>query len=87
MSELPGQSGHALPTQLRQICAIKRSQAPPVARHIAPIMNYSATDREGISRLAALRDGLQKLGWTEGATFGSTFVGPPKDQPDAGLCS
>jgi putative tryptophan/tyrosine transport system substrate-binding protein len=35
-------------------------------RRIAVLMNLAQSDPEGQARLAALRDGLTKLGWTEG---------------------
>jgi ABC-type uncharacterized transport system substrate-binding protein len=35
-------------------------------RRVGVLMGYSENDPEGRARVAAFRDGLQKLGWTEG---------------------
>ena len=35
-------------------------------RLIGVLMGYAETDSEGQAQIAAFRDGLQKLGWTEG---------------------
>ena len=39
------------------------------ARRIGVLMNFRREEREGQNRLAALVQGLQELGWTEGATI------------------
>jgi putative tryptophan/tyrosine transport system substrate-binding protein len=43
-----------------------RAQQPERMRRIGVLMAYAATDREGLDWVAAFREGLQKLGWTEG---------------------
>jgi ABC-type uncharacterized transport system substrate-binding protein len=43
-----------------------RAQQPDRMRRIGVLMAYAESDREGQARVAAFRDGLQKLGWTEG---------------------
>src|SRR5215470_9342817 len=43
-----------------------RAQQPDRMRRIGVLMVYPESDREGQARVAAFRDGLQKLGWTEG---------------------
>jgi putative tryptophan/tyrosine transport system substrate-binding protein len=38
-------------------------------RRIGVLMSWAADDPESLARVAAFRDGLQKLGWTEGRNF------------------
>jgi len=42
------------------------AQQPGGMRRIGVLMAFAESDREGQAWLAAFRDGLQKLGWTEG---------------------
>jgi len=42
-----------------------RAQQPERMRHIAILM-LTADDADGQARITALREGLEKLGWTEG---------------------
>jgi putative tryptophan/tyrosine transport system substrate-binding protein len=43
-----------------------RAQKAEPLRRLGVLMNLSKDDAEGQARVAALRDGLQKLGWIEG---------------------
>jgi putative ABC transport system substrate-binding protein len=43
-----------------------RAQQPDPMRRIGMLMAYAESDAEGQSFVAAFREGLQKLGWTEG---------------------
>ncbi len=43
-----------------------RAQQPGGIRRIGVLMAFSESDREGQAWVAAFREGLQKLGWTEG---------------------
>lgn len=43
-----------------------RAQQPERMRRIGVLMAYAESDREGQAWVAAFREGLQKLGWTEG---------------------
>src|SRR5262245_64339761 len=43
-----------------------RAQQPERVRRIGVLMAYAENDREYQSHLAAFREELQKLGWTEG---------------------
>jgi putative ABC transport system substrate-binding protein len=45
-----------------------RAQQPAV-RRIGVLMNRAAGDPDGQSRLTAFRQGLQRLGWTDGSNF------------------
>jgi putative ABC transport system substrate-binding protein len=47
-----------------------RAQQPGGMRRIAVLMAYAESDSEGQAYLAAFREGLQKLGWTEGRNIG-----------------
>jgi putative tryptophan/tyrosine transport system substrate-binding protein len=51
------------------------AQQPERMRLIGVLMGYSENDSEGQAQIAAFRDGLQKLGWMEGRTSGSTLAG------------
>jgi putative ABC transport system substrate-binding protein len=43
-----------------------RAQQPDRVRRIGVLMGYAENDQEGQAFVAALREGLQKLGWAEG---------------------
>jgi putative ABC transport system substrate-binding protein len=43
-----------------------RAQQPERVRRVGVIMPLTADDPVGQARIAALREGLEKLGWTEG---------------------
>ena len=43
-----------------------RAQQPDAMRRIGVLMTYDKSDAEGQAFVAAFREGLQKLGWTEG---------------------
>ena len=43
-----------------------RAQQPDRVRRIGVLMGYAESDLEGQAYVAAFREGLQKLGWTEG---------------------
>jgi putative tryptophan/tyrosine transport system substrate-binding protein len=43
-----------------------RAQQGERMRPIGVLMGYAESDREGQAFIAAFREGLQKLGWTEG---------------------
>src|SRR5262249_25502731 len=43
-----------------------RAQTPGRMRRIALMMPYRESDSESQGRIAALREGLEKLGWTDG---------------------
>jgi len=43
-----------------------RAQQPERMRRIGVLLSTSETDPEGQTQAAALRQGLQELGWTEG---------------------
>jgi putative ABC transport system substrate-binding protein len=45
---------------------VARAQEPGGMRRIGVLMAYAESDREGKAWLAAFREGLEKLGWTEG---------------------
>jgi putative tryptophan/tyrosine transport system substrate-binding protein len=45
---------------------VTRSQERGRTRRIGVLMSYAETNQEGQVRLAAFRNGLQKLGWAEG---------------------
>jgi putative ABC transport system substrate-binding protein len=46
-----------------------RAQERARVRRIGVIMVYAEADPQGQARLAALRDKLSKLGWTEGSNI------------------
>jgi putative tryptophan/tyrosine transport system substrate-binding protein len=46
-----------------------RAQQSERVRRIGVLMEYAESDPDAQARLAAFRDGLQKLGWTEGRTI------------------
>jgi hypothetical protein len=43
-----------------------RAQQPDLMRRIGVLMGYAENDSEAQTWVAAFREGLQKLGWTEG---------------------
>ena len=45
---------------------VARAQPSESMRRVGVLMSTAADDREGPARIAAFRQGLQKLGWTEG---------------------
>jgi ABC-type uncharacterized transport system substrate-binding protein len=45
---------------------VARAQQPDGVRRIGVLMGFSESDPEAQAYIAALQDGLQKLGWTEG---------------------
>jgi putative ABC transport system substrate-binding protein len=45
---------------------VARAQRPERMRRIGVLMTLAEGDRQGQTRIAAFRDGLQKLGWAEG---------------------
>ena len=47
-----------------------RAQQPDRMKRLALLTPYAETDPEGQARLAALREGLGKLGWAEGRNIG-----------------
>jgi putative ABC transport system substrate-binding protein len=49
-----------------------RSQQPERVRRIAIFMDLAEGDPEGQARVAALKRGLQDLGWIEGRNYGSS---------------
>jgi putative tryptophan/tyrosine transport system substrate-binding protein len=48
---------------------VARAQQPDRARRLAMLMSTAKTDAEGQARVAAVRRGLQELGWTEGSNI------------------
>src|SRR5262245_15872736 len=52
-----------------------RAQQPERVRRIGVLMAYAQNDRDYQSYLAAFREELQKLGWTEGRNSRSTIAG------------
>jgi putative ABC transport system substrate-binding protein len=45
---------------------VARTQQSGGMKRVGVLMGYAESDREGQVRIAAFREGLQKLGWTEG---------------------
>ena len=45
-----------------------RAQQPSGIRRIGVLTTYSESDPEAQARVGAFREGLQKLGWTEGCS-------------------
>ncbi len=54
---------------------VARAQQITGMPRIGVLMGYAESDREGQAFVAGFREGLQKLGWTEGRNSGSTFAG------------
>ena len=46
-------------------------------RRVGMFMDLAEQDREGQTRVAAFREGMQKLGWIEGVTSPMSIDGPP----------
>ena len=46
-----------------------RGQQPEQMRRIAVLMTLAESERQGQTRIAAFREGLQELGWAEGSNF------------------
>ena len=55
---------------------VARAQQLEHMRRIGVLMGYAENDSEAQDWVAAFREGLQKLGWMEGRTSGSTLAGP-----------
>ncbi len=56
------------------------AQQPDGMRRIGVLMAYGESDREGQAWVAAFREGLQKLGWTEGRNIGIDIRWPTADE-------
>jgi len=54
-----------------------RAQQRERMRRIGVLMPFTERDPEGQTRVTAFREGLQKLGWTEGRNIGSITAGRP----------
>jgi hypothetical protein len=54
-----------------------RAQRSDRMRRLGVLMSFASDDPEGQARVAALRGGLEALGWVEGKIFGSTIAGRP----------
>ncbi len=50
-----------------------QAQRPDLIRHVGVLMSLDETDSEAPSRLAALRQGLQELGWSDGRNIRIDF--------------
>jgi putative ABC transport system substrate-binding protein len=50
-----------------------RAQQPERMRHIGVVMAYTESDPNGRLQVAAFREQLQKLGWTEGTNVQIDF--------------
>src|SRR4030095_12365993 len=50
-----------------------RAQQPERMRRIGVLMNLAADDAEGQARIATFRQGLQKLGWTDGGNVRTDY--------------
>jgi len=49
--------------------ALAYAQQPDGLRRIGALFGLTETDSEGQARIAALKEGLQKLGWIEGSNL------------------
>jgi putative tryptophan/tyrosine transport system substrate-binding protein len=58
-----------------------RAQQPERIRRIGVLMGYAESDLEAQKNLAAFREGLQKLGWTEGRKISIDLRWAPPDNP------
>jgi putative tryptophan/tyrosine transport system substrate-binding protein len=58
-----------------------RAQQPERMRRIGVLMGYAESDLEAQKNLAAFREGLQKLGWTEGGKISIDMRWAPPDNP------
>ena len=54
-----------------------RAQQSGGMRRVGILMPFTERDPEGQTRVTAFREGLQKLGWTEGRNIGSITAGRP----------
>ena len=61
-----------------------RAQQSDRMRRIGVLVAVAADDPEGQARIAAFREALQQLGWTQAAMRKSRFVGPPEATKRAG---
>jgi putative tryptophan/tyrosine transport system substrate-binding protein len=57
-----------------------RAQQPDRMQWIGALMAYAQSDREGQAWVAAFREGLQKLGWTEGRNIAIDIRWPAADE-------
>jgi putative tryptophan/tyrosine transport system substrate-binding protein len=57
-----------------------RAQQPDRMQRIGALMAYAQSDREGQAWVAAFREGLQKLGWTEGRNIAIDIRWPAADE-------
>ncbi len=60
-----------------------RAQPLGGMRRIGALMGYPQSDPEGQARVAAFRDGLQKLGWTEGRNIRMDIRWTTPDDPES----
>jgi putative ABC transport system substrate-binding protein len=58
-----------------------RAQPGDRVRRIGVLIPFAESDAEAQAQVAAFRQALQQLGWTEGATSGSTRAGLPATSP------
>jgi hypothetical protein len=63
-----------------------RGSGPPAqpSRRISVLLNTAESNTEGQQRLAAFRQRLERLGWTEGRNVSSTCAGAPQTKPRNG---
>ena len=62
---------------------VARAQQSGGMRRIGALMGYPESDPEGQARVAAFRDGLQKLGWTEGRNIRMDIRWATPDDPES----
>jgi putative ABC transport system substrate-binding protein len=60
-----------------------RAQQPDRVRRIGVLMGYAETDREGQAFVAAFREGLQKLGWSENRNMRIDYRWATPDDADS----
>jgi putative tryptophan/tyrosine transport system substrate-binding protein len=58
---------------------VARAQQPERVRRIAVLMNLAADDPEALRRVAAFKQGLQDLGWTDGRNVRFDYRWGPAD--------
>jgi putative ABC transport system substrate-binding protein len=56
-----------------------RAQQPPRVRRIGALLAYAESDSQAQAHIAAFREGLQKLGWTEGRNVRIDYRWAPAD--------